>query len=241
MFTPIFFFLAMLSGYFLGEELNSTKSLVEIAYSHQAEIYRIQYSSNPNSFIGTAFAVISDSGDVHLITAGHVCDALSTLGSTAFVRLNDSSVLKIMTNYHVSKTTDLCSLGIIETDSYLELATSVRASIGFVVGFPVGYRLAAQSGSLLEIKTQQWPSPNQDDCQEPYDMVPSDPGNIISVPVCAREMDILTTNIPVAPGNSGSPVLNTDGEVVGVVSAYNTDTPMWGLMIPLKDLRAFIK
>ena len=48
-------------------------------------------------------------------------------------------------------------------------------------------------------------------------------------------------SLPVAHGSSGSPVLNDDGEVIGLVVSLNRDFSNVGMGIPLFVLKEFTK
>lgn len=61
----------------------------------------------------------------------------------------------------------------------------------------------------------------------------------IRAQVCITHIDAYETSIVIYPGNSGSPVLNSSGQVVGVAFAGDTRTN-YGSFVPLEHLREFI-
>jgi serine protease Do len=54
-------------------------------------------------------------------------------------------------------------------------------------------------------------------------------------------VSMLQIALPIEPGNSGGPVLNMAGKVVGVVSMKSLVTPNLGFAIPVKDLQGLLK
>lgn len=47
---------------------------------------------------------------------------------------------------------------------------------------------------------------------------------------------LLQVSIPIVPGNSGGPILNEDGLVIGVASFYVDDSPTLGFLIPMETM-----
>lgn len=59
-------------------------------------------------------------------------------------------------------------------------------------------------------------------------------------PLCLRELTLSDTTVPIFPGNSGSPAVNADGELIGVVNSSLATTGYGGL-IPLRFVKAFLE
>lgn len=53
---------------------------------------------------------------------------------------------------------------------------------------------------------------------------------------CILAMELGYTTVPIMPGNSGSPITNTDGEVIGVINSADS-TGNQGMFIPLNYLK----
>ena len=82
----------------------------------------------------------------------------------------------------------------------------------FVIGNPLGYYQIANKGKVIGLSG-----------------------------VNSKEIPVLTITAPVFRGNSGSPVINTNGKVVGVVFGttiprVNKDEPPVGLAIPIEEV-----
>ncbi|MCX5922015.1 MAG: trypsin-like peptidase domain-containing protein [Candidatus Dependentiae bacterium] len=58
--------------------------------------------------------------------------------------------------------------------------------------------------------------------------------------VSGREQNYIQTSAPINPGNSGGPLLNTQGEVVGINSAGITEAQNIGYAIPINDLKIIL-
>jgi S1-C subfamily serine protease len=59
---------------------------------------------------------------------------------------------------------------------------------------------------------------------------------------CIFKANALTSTLTVAPGNSGSPTINSMGEVVGVISALNSQIPAgFAMVVPVKFLQDEVK
>lgn len=59
--------------------------------------------------------------------------------------------------------------------------------------------------------------------------------------VSGRERHFIQTSAPLNPGNSGGPLLNTQGQVVGVNSAIIAGAQNVGYAIPINDLKIILK
>lgn len=57
--------------------------------------------------------------------------------------------------------------------------------------------------------------------------------------LCVKDYNLIVTNLQTFPGNSGSPVVNEQGELVGVINS-GEGTLNYGNMILLEDLRKFL-
>jgi hypothetical protein len=61
---------------------------------------------------------------------------------------------------------------------------------------------------------------------------------ILFTKVCLRKMQLAKATFTIYPGNSGSPVVNSAGELVGIVNSANRDNQ--GGFIPLRYVKEFL-
>jgi S1-C subfamily serine protease len=139
--------------------------------------------------LGTCFSVAPDG---LLLTAYHLIKEANTI----IVQFENGEDLQAIPE-QVSANTDLALLRVSKrTPGYLSLASQPAPKLGdavFTVGFPVPNVLGAESkfteGTVSAL---------------------SGPGN---------ESTVLQVSVPVQPGNSGGPLVNYQGEVIGVITA----------------------
>jgi len=139
--------------------------------------------------------VASNAG--HIVTNHHVIRDRSTI----LVYLADGTehVAKVITS---SKDLDLAVLSIAtSTPNYLPIAPRSAVSLGdhvFTIGFPAPSQLGTEAKYT--------------------------DGTISSLSA-GGDVSIMQISVPVQPGNSGGPLVNDFGEVVGVVTARASDLP----------------
>lgn len=185
-------------------------------------------------------------------------------GGTGFIvlsRVNGKVVKAVLTNAHVC---DVVTAGplLVSTDSSAELASVIRidqehdlclitAPIGkalpvsdgepelfdevYVVGHP---RLRPKQPSVgmysgEEIGTFPERANEDGTCKPGMTSLETFFGNI-----CLRQMTLARSTLFILPGNSGSPVLNEQGAVIGIVNSSNRDNQ--GGYIPLRFVKKFL-
>lgn len=160
---------------------------------------------------GTGFQ-IKENGTKYIITNAHVCHAFDGGDGYAFIKEEDGRTIrrKII---QISTMTDLCAIEGDEDLGYLTIGGDVyTGEILAAVGHPLLLPTNVSYGAVLEE----------------------------SVFVVGDEtVDAYLSTIQTLPGNSGSPVVNYRGQVVGVIFAGDSSV-FWGLFIPSLDLRAFV-
>lgn len=198
---------------------------------------------------GTGFAVTAPSGRVYTLTNAHVCELrdLHVMQAVADPETDRTYSLSVI---EVSKTTDLCLLE--ATPGVYGLTLADNQEIGekvFAFGHPYLETLTKVSGYLTSYETLSMLlgyNLTEEDCEAQggaSDYAPPDSVESIFFGIktaCIRRVESARTTLAVFPGNSGSPVVNSDGQVVGVVFARSNQTG-YGYIIPLKYVRQFLE
>jgi len=149
-------------------------------------------------------------GPTTLVTNRHVVAEAAELALSTY----DGRELGV----RAASVAQIADLAVVRTDGDLpavpELAAEdpVRGDTVTVVGYPQGGRLAATTGRVIARTT--------------------DPLNL-------HLGEVLVTDAAVEPGSSGSPVLDTDGRVVGVVYALNDAGQSF--VVPVSTLRELLE
>jgi S1-C subfamily serine protease len=246
---PITLILAFIVGAVGGGLASSAKSPTAIADKAADKVYRVEIAGN---FIATAFALENGNEDKFLVTAGHVCDGMlskkikplpQTARSGANVIKIDNSKLYLSGNH------DLCVISKLSDDAKAFKLSSNTQELEevVVVGHPAGIPLAAIKGSVVGSDVMEMPTQrSKDKCSgsayswQKVEMVTM--FGPVKFEACMFKAVSVSTTLTVAPGNSGSPVLNADGEVIGVLSAMNTNIPAgFGVVVPVEILQKEIK
>jgi S1-C subfamily serine protease len=166
-------------------------------------------------FVGTGFVTRLKSGRTFTVTNAHVCEEESG-GQMLAVQSGKGWKLPVLKK---DADRDLCLLVGIPRKAGIPLAlgASLRQDV-ISAGYPHGQPLRIEAGWIIGYLGLYWP--------------PRGPGKP------SRVIPSVIVNMSVEPGQSGSPAVNNNGEVVGVV--YATDERE-GYILPLASLREFVK
>lgn len=204
------------------------------------------YITNPRgaSIRGSAtgFEVQAPSGRIYTLTNAHVCE----LGKDQIVLLqekrhSDRLIPKRIIEIYADN--DLCLIEGLDNYEGLSLASGYEiGDLNYAVGYPLGEAMNLSFGYLKAKEKVLIPMLERDpaDCNEPGMSVQEYPTLFGPVKICAIQRRSVHTNIPIYPGNSGSPMVNMFGHVTGVIFASNTRTA-WGFAVPLEDVVQFLK
>lgn len=193
---------------------------------------------------GTGFGIKAPSGREYIMTNAHVCSAFKDEDPTVLLPNGSMVKRKILS---ISDTTDLCLIEGVTGLGALELGKSVY--IGetiMIVGHPLLMPLAVTEGDIIDTRIQEIGlgiigiDVQESECHQPKNKIVNQEFGFFGVlPVCMEEIMSYQTTAVSLPGSSGSPVVNTLGQVIGVNFAGD-GMVHWGLSVPLQDIKTFL-
>lgn len=199
-----------------------------------SQVFRI--TNRQGNSGGTGFAVKADSGKVYTLTNAHVC---RIDGGRIYANLSNGRKIPLRI-VEFSEEHDLCLASAVPKLGGLKLASSVAIGeeLG-VVGHPKLMPLTLSRGELIGYQNVIV-LVDQNECNETevgaiYKTVES-----LFGPVCIMDVEGALSNIPILPGNSGSPVVNFWGNVTAVAFAAD-GSDGWGILVPLAYVQRFLK
>lgn len=172
---------------------------------------------------GTGFQIISPSGKRYTLTNRHICKMGKEL--VVFHSNGSYKTLKVL---HISKQHDLCLMEPLQDQRPLKIASNVDLHERiWLVGHPALRPLTLESGHFagkvniqLRVKCAEESTPYL---------------------LCTQTYFAHYINNIAYGGNSGSPVVNAFGNVVGVLFAGRPDQPTSSYMVPLAEIKKFLK
>lgn len=232
--TSVFAFAAIKGPYWHQEYLMSTIS---------PNVVRLVRPSNHKTG-GTGFSVQAASGLSYTITNRHVCELAEN--NIMHVNINESGRYYNLQVIEKSEETDLCLLQNLPGKQGLKLAWEVTDNEDIaVIGHPLLMPLVLSRGRTGVETTIQLLfrfNVSEDECK-------GDAMHIEEAPplyrlqgiynACVFTLHAMPTNAIIYPGNSGSPMVNFYGNIVGVIFAADNRTN-WGYAVTLDDLTEFL-
>ena len=193
---------------------------------------------------GTGFLVKAPSGTSYILTNSHVC-AMAVAGEL-IVEMPGGNLLSRRV-VQDSDWTDLCLVEGLPGQEGLELAGSYDVGeMVAAVGHPHLMPLTISKGEIVSHTETTYLSgiigfgKEEKDCQRKYNKIEDLDTFFGPIRVCTVTVKSLQTTIVGLPGNSGSPIVNAYGHLVGVLFAGDNDVH-WSMIVPLEDINKFLK
>lgn len=238
------FFTAFLIAFplYFGYKYSKDIQDLYIFFKAKPATIRLLSPNNPGSG-GTGFG-ISFHGKDYTVTNDHVCRLGEESGyMVGFDEKWGPVKLDIL---YQSGTTDLCLLTPNQHSAKLHLASKELAYKErlFVVGYPLLHGAALSTGKKLKNKTIELiefiieNEEGEKACNKPKQRIVDIFFGLVFG--CLDTIKAIESNAKIYPGNSGSPVLNKAGDVVGVMFAANT-VGVQSFYIPFNDLKGFLQ
>lgn len=194
---------------------------------------------------GTGFSIKAPSGKLYTLTNAHICQ----IGQTLVAHRQDGkmqtvSVVKIYPEH------DLCIMTAVQGVRPLSIASSLKKHERlWLIGHPSLRDATLESGHFVGPTTIRLRSKCSPRHQQTVNAILTKNPNLIGIIVaqqyqylfCTKEMTANHINNIAYGGNSGSPVLNKFGNVVGVLYAGSPSQPTASYIVPLKEVHKFLK
>lgn len=183
---------------------------------------------------GTGFAIQGASGKNYIMTNRHVCQAQAN--GTIRVKIREGYTIYRRVVY-MDRVHDLCLIEGVVGLSPLSIGSDQnKGDLMYVVGHPGLRDLTTSTGEYIGRKSIEllYDVPKREDC----------PGRIIDLNIfqqimygmefaCLRSYEALSTSAVIYGGNSGSPVVNRFGNLIGVAFAGSTEQERDNYVVPL--------
>ncbi len=183
---------------------------------------------------GTGFVTRDVAGKHVIVTNDHVCEVAQ---GGYVVIVSDTGQGRIKRVLSRNFTRDLCVVEGIDAPA-LSIADSspTRFEKLQVIGHPLLGPTTPSEGSYLQddIVPIGFGTKPDGTCPESAESVDTFFGTF-----CVAHMELSLTSISIFPGNSGSPVLNREGKVVGVINSGDNRTT-YGNFVPLRYLKEIL-
>lgn len=229
------------AGLLLFISLN-TNSVYEKALFNYVGPSVVRLSSESGS--GTGFQITAPSGKQFILTNAHVCGEEQVLLATDF----DGKAQKVAV-LDIYQRHDLCLVqGIPEMPS-LSLGKKIKKQQDiYTIGNPSALNTVLEQGRYLGITNIQVGYKCTEDQRKECLKEKLDPNLDVYkcflrmiYNICPKNYEVDYTNNSIAPGSSGSPAVDAYGRVVGVVFAGSTRYNKAAFLVPLEEIRKFLK
>jgi len=232
---------SFLVGYLMG--LGLAFVAVTCAKAEDKDIYTqlsqsvVMVTNKDQTGGGTGF-ILQGKKHAYTITNWHVCEGSLDKDGYAYAhRAGEFSEIKLKI-VKSDSTKDLCALVAAPGKILTVGPTADRFSAAYVVGHPLLKPQTPSKGAITGPVAVPIAFPlgenNTKGCPKNFKPMVTPFGAY-----CAYTYKLLDTTITVFPGNSGSPVVNDQLQLIGVINSVDQHTG-WGSMIKLDEINEFM-
>lgn len=190
---------------------------------------------------GTGFLVKGNSGKTYILTNAHVCELSEK--TKLFTHEEGRPVARRI--IEVSEVADLCLLEADPSSEGLDLATDVQPQqFVKIIGHPLLKPVTIEEGRISfkeQVDVLGFVIENDEQreaCAGPTKRIEKVNFFFFQIDACIISQMAYMVNAVSYPGNSGSPVVDERGDVVGVLFASNNKN--WSFVVPLEEVKAFL-
>lgn len=193
---------------------------------------------SPSGGGGTGFAIRAASGEEFIVTNKHVCEA--AVNGWMRIKQDDSKEAVFKRVIYKDNKHDLCLLQGDRRLSPLTLGSAPeKGSFNYIIGHPGLRQLTVSQGEFIGNKTIEMPEKvaKREQCRgRVYELNDMEKMMYGIEFVCILSYKTYSTTAVAYPGNSGSPVVNKFGNVIGVLFAGSTQEERDNFIVPLNEL-----
>jgi S1-C subfamily serine protease len=198
-----------------------------------------------NDFGGGTGFHLKFEGKTYLISNAHVCDAFVEEGFAIAEHGGTDHIVEVVALYDKA---DLCVLSPLEGATSLSLAGSnpKQGERVQTLGHPLGEPLTMSKGDIIGMDNVEIHTPllseNEFCSSEVTDIRGTMMWMFTGIEFICIELPlfVLSSNVNY-PGNSGSPLVNDLGQVVGVLAMVGTQNRNLSFSVPIDDIKAFLR
>lgn len=191
---------------------------------------------------GSGVNIMTPKGNKYILTNAHVCEVG---GKEGIVYVQSDYEERVIPRKVIEKSgfTDLCLVEGLPNADYIKVGKEpLPGDYMWVVGHPRLYPTTMSQGEnigpMFMIVMDHIIESKEDKCNLPKNQIVWVDYFIWRVPVCTIAIVANQTNVTVQGGNSGSPIVDFYGNLVGLVFAG--DEKGWAAIITVADINKFI-
>lgn len=228
------------TSYLVGRHIAANEEQRESDFINEEAGTKVVMLQDPigESHGGTGFFVTTPTKNTYILTNNHVCE------------LAANNILLVDGEYYASVIAhspdhDLCLVSNpLNFDGISVAKTSRDGQDIFIVGHPLLEPKALVKGEISGQMFIDIITGKNRTCTKNEEEFKAEPDSLLAAfgitNICLRHYDSQATTVNILPGNSGSPVLNHEGQLVGVAFAGREDGPGRGYIVPLKYIQKFL-